>query len=147
MQRLSDVPHDQKSYRQFDRFAGELVEDRVVLQRNHSVSGGAFALGISGLAERAASGEFSDAGIDGWQIDIFWIKDATILGDESFAMRWGLIRCWWNKGIKDVKMATFNVRVETVETKPFFRDTFKHTRCLIPGEWHRVQAARLTLPR
>jgi putative SOS response-associated peptidase YedK len=31
-----------------------------------------------------------------------------------------------------VKMATFNARAETVETKPFFRDAFKRTRCLIP---------------
>lgn len=29
-------------------------------------------------------------------------------------------------------MATFNARAETVETKPFFRDAFKRTRCLIP---------------
>ena len=28
-------------------------------------------------------------------------------------------------------MATFNARAETVETKPFFRDAFKRTRCLI----------------
>ena len=46
-------------------------------------------------------------------------------------MRWGLIPRWWGKTVKDAKMATFNARVETVETKPFFRDAFKRTRCLI----------------
>ena len=29
-------------------------------------------------------------------------------------------------------MATFNAWAETVETKPFFRDAFKRTRCLLP---------------
>jgi putative SOS response-associated peptidase YedK len=46
--------------------------------------------------------------------------------------RWGLIPRWWSKTIKDVKMATFNAPAETVETKPFFRDAFKSTRCLVP---------------
>jgi putative SOS response-associated peptidase YedK len=47
-------------------------------------------------------------------------------------MRWGLIPRWWSKTIKDAKIATFNARAETIETKPFFRDAFKRTRCLIP---------------
>ena len=47
-------------------------------------------------------------------------------------MRWGLVPRWWGQSLKDVKMATFNARAETVETKPFFRDAFKRTRCLIP---------------
>lgn len=47
-------------------------------------------------------------------------------------MRWGLIPRWWNKPLKEAKIATFNARAETVETKPFFRDAFKRTRCLIP---------------
>jgi putative SOS response-associated peptidase YedK len=51
---------------------------------------------------------------------------------ELVEMRWGLVPRWWNKSLKDVKMATFNARAETVETKPFFRDAFKRTRCLIP---------------
>jgi putative SOS response-associated peptidase YedK len=51
---------------------------------------------------------------------------------ELVSMRWGLIPRWWSKTVKDAKMATFNARVETVETKPFFRDAFKRTRCLIP---------------
>ena len=44
---------------------------------------------------------------------------------ELVPMRWGLVPRWWSKTIKDVKMATFNARAETVETKPFFRDAFK----------------------
>jgi putative SOS response-associated peptidase YedK len=47
-------------------------------------------------------------------------------------MRWGLIPRWWSKTVKDAKMVTFNARAETIETKPFFRDAFKRTRCLIP---------------
>ena len=47
-------------------------------------------------------------------------------------MRWGLVPRWWNKSLKDVAMATFNARAETVATKPFFRDAFKRNRCLIP---------------
>ena len=53
---------------------------------------------------------------------------------ELVPMRWGLVPRWWSKSLKDVKMATFNARAETVETKPFFRNAFKRarTRCLIP---------------
>ena len=43
-------------------------------------------------------------------------------------------------------MATFNARAETVETKPFFRDAFKRTRCLIPVsgyyEWQDTAAGK-----
>ena len=51
---------------------------------------------------------------------------------ELVSMRWGLVPRWWSKTLKDVRMATFNARAETVETKPFFRDAFKRNRCLIP---------------
>jgi putative SOS response-associated peptidase YedK len=47
-------------------------------------------------------------------------------------MRWGLIPSWWKKPLKELKLATFNARAETVTTKPFFRSAFKRTRCLIP---------------
>jgi putative SOS response-associated peptidase YedK len=47
-------------------------------------------------------------------------------------MRWGLIPSWWNKPLKELKLATFNARAETVATKPFFRSAFKRTRCLVP---------------
>ena len=51
-------------------------------------------------------------------------------GRAPAMMKWGLIPSW----AKDEKLAysTFNARAETVETKPFFRDAFKRTRCLIP---------------
>jgi putative SOS response-associated peptidase YedK len=51
---------------------------------------------------------------------------------ELGPMRWRLVPRWWSKPLKELRMATFNARAETVETKPFFRDAFKRTRCLIP---------------
>ena len=43
-------------------------------------------------------------------------------------------------------MATFNARAETVKAKPFFRDAFKRSRCLIPVsgyyEWQNTQGGK-----
>jgi putative SOS response-associated peptidase YedK len=65
---------------------------------------------------------------------------------ELVPMRWGLVPRWWSKTLKDVRMATFNARAETVETKPFFRDAFKRNRCLIPMsgyyEWQDTPAGK-----
>ena len=47
-------------------------------------------------------------------------------------MRWGLVSSWWWKPLKELKLATFNARAETVATKPMFRSAFKRNRCLIP---------------
>jgi putative SOS response-associated peptidase YedK len=47
-------------------------------------------------------------------------------------MRWGLVPSWWSKPLKELKLATFNARAETVAQKPFFRGPFKRNRCLIP---------------
>lgn len=62
-------------------------------------------------------------------------------GKRSFdRMRWGLIPAWWSKPLKELRLATFNARAETVRTKPFFREAFKRSRCLMPVsgyyEWH-----------
>ena len=52
---------------------------------------------------------------------------------ELVSMRWALVPYWWNKSLKEsMKLASFNARVETVATKPFFREPFKSKRCLMP---------------
>lgn len=57
-------------------------------------------------------------------------------------MRWGLVPSWWSKTIKDVKLATFNARAETVQEKPFFKSAFRSKRCIIPVsgyyEWQAI---------
>ena len=51
---------------------------------------------------------------------------------ELIRDRWGLIPGWWPKPLKELKLATFNARAETVDEKPMFRTAFKRKRCLIP---------------
>ena len=50
----------------------------------------------------------------------------------TFGMRWGLVPYWWSKPLKEMRLATFNARVETVATKRFFSASFKTRRCLMP---------------
>ena len=60
--------------------------------------------------------------------------DAVIERDgkrELRSMRWGLVPAWWSKPLKELKLATFNARVETVAEKPFFRSAFRRGRCII----------------
>jgi putative SOS response-associated peptidase YedK len=61
-------------------------------------------------------------------------------------MRWGLVPWWWSKPLQKLRMATFNARAETVETKPVFRDAFKRSRCLIPMsgyyEWQNTPSGK-----
>jgi putative SOS response-associated peptidase YedK len=60
----------------------------------------------------------------------------TIVDNSSerrlIPVRWGLVPSWWSKPLKDLKLATFNARAETVAEKPFFRGAFKRNRCPIP---------------
>lgn len=51
---------------------------------------------------------------------------------ELEVLRWGLVPFWWSKPLKELRLATFNARVETVTTKPFFREPFQKRRCLMP---------------
>lgn len=49
------------------------------------------------------------------------------------SMRWGL-RPSWNK---ESTMEPINARIETVESKPMFRDAYHHRRCLVPADgWY-----------
>jgi putative SOS response-associated peptidase YedK len=60
-------------------------------------------------------------------------------------MRWGLVPAWWSKPLKEMKMATFNARAETVTEKPMFRPAFKN-RCIIPAsgyyEWKTIEGQK-----
>ena len=40
---------------------------------------------------------------------------------ELSRMRWGLVPSWWSKPFKELRLATFNARAETVAEKPFYR--------------------------
>src|SRR5208283_5524221 len=62
-------------------------------------------------------------------IDTIVARDAK---RELVQMRWGLVPSWWSKPLKELRLATFNARAETVAQKPFFRAAFKRTHCLIP---------------
>ena len=58
--------------------------------------------------------------------------------NQCHAMRWGLVPSW-SKEISN-KYATFNARIESIESKPAFRSAWRNNRkCLIPAlgyyEW------------
>lgn len=60
-------------------------------------------------------------------------------GRELRQARWGLIPGWWAKPLKEMKLATFNARVEGVDTSGMFKSAFRNRRCIIPAsgffEW------------
>ena len=58
--------------------------------------------------------------------------DVVMPNRELRKMRWGLVPAWWNKPLKELKLATFNARSETVDSKPFFKTAFKTKRCRLP---------------
>ena len=72
---------------------------------------------------------------------------------DLVSMRWGLVPWWWSKPLKELRMATFNARAETVETKPVFRDAFKARaasfRCqgITSGRTPRAASSLGTSPR
>jgi putative SOS response-associated peptidase YedK len=68
--------------------------------------------------------------------------DVVVRGDDKrvlVPMRWGLIPNWWKKPLKEMRVATFNARSDTIATKPMFRESFERRRCLMPAsgyyEW------------
>ena len=72
----------------------------------------------------------------------------TILNDHPQAIvraTWGFVPAWAD-GRPDVK-PLINARAETVATKPFFRDAFKHKRCFVIAdgfyEWKRAGKSKV----
>jgi len=63
-------------------------------------------------------------------------------GKELFNCHWGLIPHW----ARDRKLSPINARAESLSSKPFFRDSFKKRRCLIPAngfyEWQATQGRK-----
>jgi putative SOS response-associated peptidase YedK len=59
---------------------------------------------------------------------------------ELAPMRWGLRPSWWDPA--KAKTQPFNAPAGEVASKPFFRDAFKHRRCVVPAtayyEWDRA---------
>ena len=45
-------------------------------------------------------------------------------------MRWGLIPSWWKKPLKEMRLATFNVRNDSVAQKTMFAESFARCRRL-----------------
>jgi putative SOS response-associated peptidase YedK len=70
----------------------------------------------------------------------------VVVNHELVTMRWGLVPNWWSKPLKELKMATFNARAETVAEKPVFKSAFKNSRCLMPAsgyyEWKKTPDVR-----
>lgn len=60
-------------------------------------------------------------------------------------MNWGLIPHWSKD--KQVGFQLINARVETVKTKPSFKESFLHRRCLIPAdgfyEWKKIAGEKI----
>ncbi len=68
-------------------------------------------------------------------------------GERDYVrMRWELVPFWWSKPLKELRMATFNARAETVTTKPAYREPFTRSRCLIPMsgyyEWQDTRSGK-----
>ena len=61
------------------------------------------------------------------------------------SFRWGLVPFW----AEDLRIGAkaINARVETAATKPMFRESFEHRRCIIPAdgfyEWERKEKGKL----
>ena len=61
------------------------------------------------------------------------VRHDTKAGERSLdVLKWGLVPYWWSKPPKALRLATFNARVETVATKPFFREPLRSKRCIMP---------------
>lgn len=62
-------------------------------------------------------------------------RASTGRGNELAVVRWGFVPFWSKDGGSgDGPPPPINARSETVDTKPMFREAFRHRRCLIPAD-------------
>lgn len=65
-------------------------------------------------------------------------------GYVAALMRWGLVPRWSKEPA--TKYSTINAKVETVASKPAYRDAFRHRRCLVPAdgyyEWQQSDGSK-----
>ncbi len=64
-------------------------------------------------------------------------RDNPVIAEEdggiaSVKMRWGLVPNWSKEPRPDA--SSINARSETMAEKPFFRDSFRSRRCLVPAD-------------
>jgi len=85
----------------------------------------------------------------GWNVapsNTVGILRKTGAGREIAPARWGLVPGWWKKPLAEMKATTFNARSEEAHRKPFFRDAWRHGRCLVPTigyyEWTGPKSAK-----
>jgi putative SOS response-associated peptidase YedK len=70
----------------------------------------------------------------------------TEAGRELRKARWGLIPSWWKKKPSETG-ATFNARIETIDSSGMFKQAYVKRRCIIPAsgfyEWTGPKAERV----
>lgn len=55
---------------------------------------------------------------------------------ELVVARWWFIPSWWDRPPKELP-TSFNARAEEIEHKRFFKEAFRHRRCLVPASgWY-----------
>jgi putative SOS response-associated peptidase YedK len=73
----------------------------------------------------------------GYYFNAFEIPDLPVIqadDPESISLiKWGLIPFWVrdSKAASEIRLKTFNARVETIREKPSFREAVKSKRCLV----------------
>lgn len=76
------------------------------------------------------------------------VRDESLGGPVLRPIRWGLVPSW----AKDTSIGNSlaNARAESIASKPSFRDSFKHRRCVVPisgfYEWQSIPGRRAKQP-
>ncbi len=67
---------------------------------------------------------------------------ASRAGRQVRAGRWWMIPWFWKKPLKSLP-TSFNARLEDIQTKPFWRESFRSKRCIVPSTgWREFKGER-----